>query len=267
MVIGPGLTKLPRGGTADHASYSDTSESYKVARYSQMFELDEMDIINDRLGALGETPMKMGQAAAWLRPDLVYAHLLANPILAQTSRALFNSTDANLLTSAALSAAKLKSAVSAQSLFRESGRNLNLKTTHLIVPSTLIYTARELVTSAQILITGTSGPDASSTYNVTERGSENTLRADNLTIISDARLDNGVVDPDTGTTYAGSSSSWYVASIFAQTIEVGYLRGAGRAPQVRPFVLDKGRYGIGWDVQHALGVKALDWRGLVKNTA
>lgn len=262
VVVGQGLTKLPRGGTADHAKFADVSESYRIARYAQMFQLDEMDIINDRLGALGETPMKMGQAAAWLRPDLVYAHMLANPTLAATAIALFSASNesANLLTTAALSAAKLKAAVSAQSLFRENGRNLNLKTTHLIVPPTLIYTARELVTSSSIVIAGTAG-------SVTERGTDNTLKTDNLTIISDARLENGVVDPDSGTTYSGSSSTWFLASIWAQTIEVGYLRGSGRAPQVRPFMLDKGKFGIGWDVQHAIGVKALDWRGLLKNTA
>jgi hypothetical protein len=250
-----------RGGTADDASYSDTAETYSIARYAKKFQVDEIDIINDRLGALGETPKRLGEAAGYLRPDLVYAHLLKNPTLTQTGRAMFHATEGNLLTSAAFASATLKAAIKAQGLFTENGRNLNLMTTHLIVPPALRWIAKELLTSGMNIIARGGTTDLT-----VERGDVNTLKDENLTLVTDARLENGVVDPDSGTTYAGSASTWYTASIFAQTIEVGYLRGSGRAPQVRPFTLDRGQYGVGWDVQHAIGCKALDWRGFTKNT-
>ncbi|MGL5097503.1 MAG: hypothetical protein ACRDD1_18090 [Planctomycetia bacterium] len=260
VVVGDGLSKLPENGMADHASFADKVEQYKVNRFAKQFQIDEIAVINDRLGVFMEVPKKFGEAAAWLRPDLVYAHLMSNPTLAATARAMFNATDANLKTTAALAAGTIKAAISAQSLFQENGRNLNLKTTHLIVPPTLLWTAKELIYSTDIQIAGTAGT-------VTERGNINTIQGENLTIVVDSRLENGVTDPDTRTNYAGSPSTWYVASRFAHTIEVGYLRGTGRAPQVRNFVLDKGQFGMGWDVQMAVGCKALDWRGMVKNTA
>lgn len=262
LAKGAGLTKLPRGSEADHASRADRVESYKISRYANQFQLDEQDMIDDNLGAFSDIPVEFGNAAARLRPDLVYSILLDNPTLTATARELFNATDGNLDTSAALAIATLKAAVSAMALFQDNGVNLNLKGTHLIVPPTLIYTARELVQSATIQISW--GADDES---LKERGTLNTLQADQLQIVSDGRLENGVTDPDSGTTHSGSASTWFLASTMARTIKVAYLSGTGRSPQVRPFVLDKGKWGMGWDVKMDIGAKAMDWRGLHKATA
>lgn len=252
MLKGAGLSKLGKGGTADDMTREDVGESYKIARYAGKIVVDEQDLINDTLGALADLPVEMALAAARLRPDLVYAILLANPTLAATARALFNSTDANTAAGAALAAATLRSAVSAMMAVREGTVNLNLVPTHIVVPTELFFLANELVQSATIVI-------ASNT--ATERGSKNVLSDLNLTVVSDGRLQNGVVDPDSGTTYSGSTSTWYLACAIAHTIEVGYLRGTGRAPRVRPFKLDRGQYGVGWDVSMDIGAKALDWKG------
>ena len=53
----------------------------------------------------------------------------------------------------------------------------------------------------------------------------------------------------------------------AKTIEVAYRRGTGRAPQVRSFTLDKGKWGMGWDINMDIGAKAMDWHGMRKTTA
>ena len=89
----------------------------------------------------------------------------------------------------------------------------------------------------------------------------------NLTLISDSRLDNGVTDPKSGTVNAGSATTWYMASAMARTIEVGYIRGSGRAPELRSFVLSQGQWGMGWDIKMDIGAKALDYRGFNKATA
>ena len=258
--VGPGLEKLPRGGEAEHAAFEDTAESYKIARYAKQLAVDEQDIIDDSFDALGDTPMRLGQAARRLKPDLVYAILLANATLAGTSRALFNSTDGNLLTNAALAADKLRAAIKAFTLIRENGVSLNITASHLIVPPALIDLAFELVKSPHILLAGTAG-------SVTERGMLNAIARHAITPVTDARLENGLTDPSSGTAYAGSATTWFMASNMAHTIEVGYLRGGGRAPRVRTWVMEKGRYGIGWDVNLDIGAKALDWKGLQKSTA
>lgn len=256
-----GLKKLPRGKEADHAEMSDKAESYKIARYAAQFVVDEQDIIDDSMNALQTKPTEFGMAARRVRPDLVYYILLSNPTLTATARELFNATDGNLDTTAGLADTTLKAAIAAMRLFQENGVNLNIEPTHLIVPPTLEFKARELLQSTTIVISQAGTTDAS-----TVRGSANTLMG-LLQPIAEARLENGVTDPDSGTAGSGSSSTWFLASSTVNTIEVAYRRGTGRAPQVRSFVLDKGKWGLGWDINLDIGAKAMDWRGLHKATS
>jgi len=253
------LDKHPRGGTAKHAAPSDTREQYRAQRYSKQFVIDEMDILDDRLGAIvGTVPREMGAAAARLRSDLVYAEILANEALADTG-ALFNSTavttaggHANLGTSA-LAAAALGAATTAMMQQKQSGVRLNLRPRYLVVNPTLEWTARELVSSGEIIVAGDTD---------TVRGARNVLRDLNLQVRVEGRLDaSGVTDPDSGTAYTGSATAWYLFSAPGKTIHVVYRAGTGRRPSLRRFVLDQGQWGIGWDINMDVGVKALDYRG------
>jgi hypothetical protein len=254
------LDKLPRGDTAKHATRGDQKEEYKVARYAKQFVVDEQDIIDDRFNALLDMPNEMGAAARRLRPDLVYAILLANAALGADSVALFHAaTHGNLDTSSALAKATLIAAITAMGTQQQDGVNLGLFPQSLLVPHALRFTAKELVRSQQVVATGTTDLLVPA-YNA--------LADEGLGVISDSRLDNGVTDPATGTTYTGSATTWFMAARGGRhTIEVGYLRGTGRAPMLRSFVLDKGQWGIGWDIKHDIGAKALDYRGLHKSTA
>ena len=260
QALGGSLPKLPRGGEADHEKRADLAESYKIARYASQIVIDEQDIIDDSLNAFAQTAPDMAKKAARLRPDLVYAIILANPTLTATGRALFNVTDGNLGSSSALAAPTLKAGITAVGLVQENSVSLNLGVTHLIVPPALRFTAKELRNSSQIVIAGTAG-------SVTERGNANVLADEDFQIVSDSRLENGVTDPNSGTFYAGSTSTWYLGSTQGQTIEVAYRSGTGRVPQVRSFVLDKGKYGVGWDICLDIGAKALEWRTMRKTTA
>jgi hypothetical protein len=261
MTKGSDLTKQPRTAEADHHSRGDTMESYKVSRFSRQFVVDEMDAIDDNLGALQDEPKEMGLAAARVRPNLCYAILLANATLNSTGRALFNATDGNTATGAAFTGTTLKAAASAMRLVRENGVNLDLPPTHLILPPTLEFDGYTLINSTENILAGTAG-------SVTERGNINPIQRLGLTLVSDARLENGVTDPDSGTFYAGSSSNWYLASNLGRTIEVGYLRGTGRAPRTRTWKYDRdGKFGMGWDVSISIGAKALDWKGFQRRQA
>lgn len=260
VLVGDGLKKLARGGEAEHTGYSDVAESYKIARYARQFEIDEQDAIDDNFGVFADVPKQMGQSAARLRPDLVYgAVILGNPTLAATALAVFSdsNTPDNLLGSSTLSYASLSTNLAKMRLVRENSVNLNLQATHMLVPPTLEDLALELTTSAGILL---GGDDEA------VRGDSNSLQKRGLAVVPEPRLENGVVDPSSETSQSGSSSAWYLVCADAHTIEVGYLKGTGRAPRVRTAVLDKGRFGMNWDVSMDIGVKALDFKGMSKSS-
>lgn len=250
------LQKRASSGTAEDMTFDDLQEVYKIFEYAGKFTIDEQDFINDSFGVLNEyTPQEMGEAAKQLRPDLVYGTLAANAAM-RDSTALFHADHGNLKTSAALAAATLKAAITAMVIQQEGGRNLNIMPEYLIVPATLEFTASELLQSAAVVYGGTTAIPA-----------YNSLKDKKLKLIVDSRLDNGVTNPATGTAHAGSTTTWYLSARGSRhTIEVGYLRGRNRMPRIRSSVLDKGQFGICFDVQHSLGAKPLDWRGMVKNT-
>lgn len=259
------LKKLARGDTAKHLNVSDSKEEYKIARYAGQFVVDEQDIIDDRLGAVNQVaPQDIGQTAAQLRPNLVYSILLANAALSDTG-ALFNATaittaggHANL-TTAAMAAAALQAGIVAMSKLRIEERPINVRPRYLIVPQDLRFTAAILLKSAERIISSASG------------GTYNPLQNEGIELRFDDRIGvGGVTDPATGTAHVGTATNWFLAArpgeSGAKIIEVGFLRGTGRAPQLRSFVLTQGQWGLGWDIKHDIGAKALDYRGLHKST-
>lgn len=254
------LTKHARGGEADHLDMSDSKETSKLARYSGQFVVDEMDIIDDRFGALDAiSPSEMGFAAASLRPDLIYAILLANAALDADSVALFHSTHANTDTNA-FSATYLETGIAKMSKQRIRSRPLNVRARYLLVPHDLRFSADIALTSAQRF-------DGSSTG--TAGGVKNPLAELGIVAVADDRLGAaGVTDPSTGTAYTGSATNWYLSARprenGAKTLVCKYRRGTGRAPQIRSFMLDKGRWGLGWDVVLDIGADADDYRGLYR---
>lgn len=255
---GSTLKRLPRNTQAEHTNASDSKESYRIARYARQFAVDEQDILDDAFNALLDMPMELGEAARMLRPDMVYALLFANAALDNDSVALFDtSTHGNLRTSAGLAADTLKTALTDMGIQTQGGRPLNLFGKYLIIPQTLLWTARQLTKSATLI---GQGADAATV------GSVNPLAEERLEIRADQRLDNGVTDPVSETVHAGATNDWFLAANGGRhTIEVGYLAGTGRSPQLRSFTLSEGRWGVGWDVHHNLGAKALDFRGLHKS--
>ena len=92
----------------------------------------------------------------------------------------------------------------------------------------------------------------------------NTLADVGLQIRSDSRIENGVIDPTTETLRSGSATRWMLAADpnRVPTITLAFLAGTGRVPQTRNFVLDRGQWGMGWDIKFDIGVGALGYRGL-----
>lgn len=247
-----GMTKLARGGTANHAQIDDEAETYKVARYAEQFAADEQDIIDDMMNVLTELPREMAEEAAQLRPDLVYSILLANPTMGDGT-ALFHSGHGNTDTDV-LGPDGLKALITAMAKQTRGNRQLNLHGKHLILPHDLRFTARQLVESQEIREAAAAN------------GTKNVLADEGLKVVPENRLGvAGVTDPSTGTAYTGTATNWFLAAP-RRTIKVVYRAGTNRTPQVRRFVLDRGQWGIGWDINLDIGAFARDFRGLQKST-
>ena len=272
------LEKLGRGDEAKHATYSDLHETYKIARYAKQFVVDEQDVIDDRLGAIMRIPGEMGEAARQLRPDLVYSLLLENPTMVQDSGAVFNATavttsggHANLGTTA-LSSDGLKDAITAmvkQRLNRttaDPGHVIaNLRPRFLIVPADLEWTARELTAAAALakLFADSSDPFYAQL---------NLLAQEGMRVVVDDRIGAvGVRDPReadgaTNASRTGTATNWFLTSGARKGLRVAYRRGTGRQPQMRSFTLDKGQWGMGWDINMDIGAVIPEWRTWYKST-
>jgi hypothetical protein len=247
---------LPPGGTASDATFGDGVEKYKIARYAKKLSLDEQNIIDDNLSALQRLPVEMGLACARLRPNLVYAILLANPNM-QDGYALFSTQHNNYVTGAgsALSVTSLGAGVTAMSKQTQDSVNIDINPEFLIGPQDLRFTAQTILRSGEVRDT-----TASTKYPV-----YNPMQDLTITLRTDNRLGvAGVTDPYTKKVYAGSATNWFLAASGStgKTIEVGYLTGTGRRPRIRSYILDKGQYGLGWDVNMDIGAKAIAFQGL-----
>jgi len=265
------LNRLPRGDTAKHATVSDSHETYKIGRYAKQFVVDEQDVIDDRLGAILRMPQEMGESARQLRPDMVYSLLLENPTMSDTGAA-FNATavttaggHANLGT-AALGDAALKDAITAmvkQRLNRTTnnpGRQLTIRPKFLIVPAALEWTARGLTSAAALakLFADSSDPI---------HPMLNLIKEEGLRTVPDDRIGAiGVMDPRSQTHRTGLDTNWFLTSGGNRGLRVAYRRGTGRRPQMRQFVLDRGQWGIGWDINMDIGVCFTEWKTWYKST-
>lgn len=255
------LKRLPRGGTARHADISDQVESYKIARFAEQIVIDEQDIIDDNFGTLQQQGIQLGNAAKRLRPDLVYALLMNNAALGADSIALFHTSHSNIATGAGsvLSESSLMTAITAMA--KQKGVKteviLNLMAKNLVVTPDLKFVASKLIKSSEIR-EGRSGTAT------TNQPTYNALQDEGLTPRMEQRLSSGFNDPTTGAAITGAATKWFLFGDPAAcpTIEVGYLRGTGRAPSLRSFVLERGQWGVGFDVKYDIGAKALDYRNM-----
>lgn len=253
------LKKHVRNVEAPPVELVESVEKYKVERYVGMFQLDDMDIINDMLGATPELPMHLGSLAREIRPDLVCALLLLNPNLAD-GNPLFatGSPRTNALTGSALAQATVQSLeglMAKQTIQDSTGavKALNLTAGYLYVPRSLRLLAKRLVGSEMI---------------TSSEGDLNALRGE-FSFASDARLDMGVVNPLTGNFVAGAPTQWYMAASQGRYgFQIGYRRGTGRAPRILTKPLNKpGSWGIGWDVAMDIGIGITNFRGLARAIA
>lgn len=241
-----------RGQSATHGQIDAIGESYRVYEWAQQYFIDFQDWIDDRLGAMDITPQEMGEAAAEVRPDLVYYLLMSNPQMGRDSTNVFHADHNNLETSAALSADTLDALKVNMRTQTNNGRLIDIQPAGIIVAELKESLALEIVGSREKRDTTSS----------TKYGTSNWAYG-RFNVVAEPRLDVGVTDPISGTVQAAKTGSTYmVAENGRYGVEVAYLQGFGRRPQLRSFVATEGRFGRGWDIQHVIGSKIIGYEGL-----
>jgi len=252
------LSKRNRGEVARPASFADTMEQYQLKEYASVLNIDRQDLIDDDLNAWLNAMAEYARGIQDLRPSLVYGFMSANAALATDGVALFHATHSNLITSSALAAATLQTAVTALASQRgPGGLNLNLRDCYLITSETLSFTADQLTMSAEIREAAAAN------------GTMNPLRQRNIATRSDSRLNIGFTYPLTGAAVAAAGTTWYLAAAGgAYGMTVGYRTGTNRMPTMSTTVYNGGgKYGMAMDVNFDIGVGVQNYQGLVKATA
>jgi len=75
-----------------------------------------------------------------------------------------------------------------------------------------------------------------------------------------------VTDPRSGSARTGLDTNWFLTSGADRGLRVAYRRGTGRQPALRSFTLDRGQWGLGWDINMDIGAAFLDFRTWYKST-
>jgi hypothetical protein len=256
------------GMTANDATISDSHETYRAYRFSKKASVDEIDIINDRLGAVMKIPVMMGKQFRRMRPNLVYSTLLSNPDLVKDATAVFHADHSNL-GDAALDATGLQTGLEAMAGQRDAQEQvLDIHARWLIVPSALSYSAAALLNSVALAKTHAT-TDEPNYMPVNPVGPQilKQVNGDTLTLVSDDRIGaTGCWNPMTKAMQTGSATNWFLSASGNQGVRVLYRRGTNRMPALRNYVLSQGQWGIGWDMLFDIGCKIMAGKELYKSS-
>jgi hypothetical protein len=240
----PTLPKVNEKGEFHRTALSDSKETYSLATFGEIVAITRKVIVNDDLQALTRVPAGLGQAAANLESDTVWAVITGNPNMADTV-ALFHATHKNLNATNALALAALGIARAALRVQKApKGTILNLQPRYLIVPAALEQAADQLIYPINLAATAVTG--VVPTW------------VQSLTKIVEGRLDAVVT---VGVT------NWFMAVDPSQidTIEYCYLEG-----QQGVYIETRQGFDVdGVEIKARLDFAAgpIDFRGLCKNTA
>lgn len=231
------LDPTPRGGEARSAEFETAgSEFYRATRFTKKIRIDDSDILDDNINLLKTFPLQIGAAARRTRPDLVYFHLLSNPLLAD-GVPLVDASRGNAGT-AALDSTSLAAACEWLRTRMENGIPLGVLPAFLIVCPKLEETARKLLRDREV--SGDGG---------------------GLQLRVEQRLQSGVTDPSTGETIEGSETRWFLVGSGAPVIEFGQL---SEKPRVRTFPDTEGHWGLTSDISWSVGVRAINPDGIYR---
>ncbi len=241
--VAPRLEKIARGGVAPSVGFGVGGQGWRLARFGCQFQIDEQDMLDGRPINVYQIAMEeIGRAARRLLPDLVYSMLLTNSAL-DDGTAIFNAGRSNSGT-ATLAQASLDAGLAAVANQLQSDREGD--------PVHAVHAARYLTVPPDLFGAG-------------KRLARDMQTGEgDIVVRSESRLGSaGVVNPTTDEIVAGSVTNWLLSSPSDQAagVVVGALNGR-LEPQVREFVLDKGEFGLGFDVVLDLAATVVGPRSL-----
>mgnify|MGYP000890687889 CR=1 FL=1 len=253
----PDLPKVGNGGEVLSGTFDEDYEDYAIDQYANTFSYTEKDMVNDDLNVLETAPRKMGRAALRLEDNLGYTHLLANGTLSD-SIALFHASHGNLISGASTAFSHTALGALKTKMRKQVGLDgrtvLNIEPRFLLTPPELEWLAKEVLKSSNIVIS-----EAGSTTSATLRGSSN-VHENSLELIVEPRLSNS--------NFTGySTTAWFLAGDpnAMDTFELGFLEGTNRQPRIEQVQAPPNILAFMFRVVHAVGVKALDHRGLARS--
>lgn len=234
------LDEIAAGQPYGYGKRTDAKEQYKIATYGKLFAITRETIINDDLGALTDTPMHHGEAAARKVGDLPYAVLTANSAM-RDGVALFHANHGNLGTAGVVSEVVLAEAIKKMKLQKDllGQRRLNIRAEYFIAPASIEGVAEIFFNSGQF-----AGSAADATRS-------NPYAGNRFKRVYEARLDDA------------SATAFYFAGRKGKTITVFFLNG-----QQTPYMETRQGWsvdGVEYKVRIDAGAKAVDWKALLKN--
>ena len=227
--------EVANGGTIPTGELAETGYTNQLKRYGLMFSIDEMDIINDDMGAINQRAFQFGRKAS-LKLNKVFWTLF------QADTDFFKAANNNVITGAgALSAESLAKLVKA---FRKqtdvNGDVLGYAPSILLVPAALEVEAQKLYDDAEIRDT-----TASKSYLT-----GNPWRSKFLPVAS---------------AYLTSDDDYYLLAdpTIAATIQVAFLNGQ-QAPVVESNPTNFDTFGISYRGKFSFGVAFADPKAGIK---
>ena len=227
--------EVANGGTIPTGELAETGYSNQLKRYGLMFSIDEMDIINDDMGAINQRAFQFGRKAS-LKLNKVFWTLF------QADTDFFKAANNNIVASAgALSAESLAKLVKA---FRKqtdvNGDILGYEPRILLVPAALEVEAQKLYSDAEIRDT-----TASKSYLT-----GNPWRNKFVPVAS---------------AYLTSDDDYYLLAdpTIAATMQVAFLNGQ-QAPVVESNPTNFDTFGISYRGKFSFGVAFMDSKAGIK---
>lgn len=241
------LPVVAPSGEYTRSTVGEGAETYALATFGQIIALNRQMLINDDLDAFSRIPALMGAGAARMESDIVYAILTDNAALINDGVALFDAAHNNVGTAGVISVVTVGEARELMRLQVGVGTGdvdddapiLNLRPNFMIVPAALETVAEQFLSELLLPQTTATVVPAS-------------LRT--LQLVVEPRLDG-----DSGIVYYFAASPSQV-----DTVEFAFLEGEeGVFTETREgFDVD----GVEMKIREDFAAKAIDFRGLVRNT-